>query len=62
MRAVRFATAPIRVLSNAVSKVIEGVKPVRVNSLDGVGDYIHSKDVAHAFIAARSAVAALQRR
>jgi UDP-glucose 4-epimerase len=32
-------------------KVIEGVKHVRVNSLDGVGDYIHSQDAAHAIIA-----------
>ena len=31
-------------------KVVEGVKRVRVNSLDGVGDYIHSEDVAHAII------------
>jgi nucleoside-diphosphate-sugar epimerase len=31
-------------------KVIEGVKHVRVNSLDGVGDYIHAEDVAHAII------------
>jgi len=31
--------------------VIEGVKHVRVNSLDGVGDYVHSEDVAHALIA-----------
>jgi UDP-glucose 4-epimerase len=32
-------------------KVIEGVKQVRVNSLDGVGDYVHAEDVAHALIA-----------
>jgi UDP-glucose 4-epimerase len=29
---------------------MEGVKRVRVNSLDGVGDYIHAEDVAHAII------------
>lgn len=32
-------------------KVVEGVKRIRVNSLDGLGDYIHSEDAAHAIIA-----------
>jgi UDP-glucose 4-epimerase len=31
-------------------KVTEGAKHVRVNSLNGIGDYIHSEDVAHAII------------
>jgi UDP-glucose 4-epimerase len=29
---------------------VEGVKRVRVNSLDAVGDYIHAEDVAHAIV------------
>src|SRR5207253_8486834 len=30
---------------------LDGVKRVRVNTLDAVGDYIHVEDVAHAIIA-----------
>jgi UDP-glucose 4-epimerase len=46
------ATRDFRHAPNEIAhKVIEGVKHVRVNSLDGVGDYIHSQDAARAIIA-----------
>jgi UDP-glucose 4-epimerase len=41
-----FRHAPNRIAHMAV----EGVKRVRVNSLDAVGDYIHAEDVAHAVV------------
>jgi UDP-glucose 4-epimerase len=42
-----FRHVPNRVAHMAV----EGVKRVRVNSVDGVGDYIHAEDVARAIVA-----------
>jgi UDP-glucose 4-epimerase len=45
------STRNFRHVPNQIAhKVVGGVKGVRVNSLDGVGDYIHSEDVAHAII------------
>ncbi len=45
------STRNFRHVPNEIAhKVVEGVKCVRVNSLDGVGDYIHSEDVAQAII------------
>ena len=41
-----FRHVPNRIAHMAV----EGVKRVRVNSLDAVGDYIHAEDVAHAIV------------
>ena len=45
------STRHFRHVPNEIAhKVVEGVKHVRVNSLEGVGDYVHSEDVAHAII------------
>jgi UDP-glucose 4-epimerase len=46
------ASRNFRHIPNRIAHLaLEGGQPVRVNSLDGVGDYIHAEDVARAIMA-----------